>query len=248
MKTPSFLVGSILALAVASCGGGGGGGGGNNGPFSVVRVELPGKDPLNIVVGDDVRFVLAGYEVGTGRRVILQATAWSVLDNQSVGTIDQSGNFHANAAGSARIAAQWDGVPTAQPLKVTVRPQGLARIAGHVRKIAGNAPVEGVQVIFYNVGNAEVGRATSLADGSFLAQVPVSAVKMNFDEDTLRGRYLLQWTYRDVTYQAGDLIANCNAVFVLSNPPLTQGQTGNIPDPLLLYLPDAPPPFPDGCK
>ncbi len=124
---------AVLGCVIVGCGGGGsGGGGGGGGPYSIVRVESPSGDPLNILVGQSLQFVIAGYEVGTGNRVVLQATSWSVLDNQAVGTINGNGNFTAAAPGNARIGATWNGTPTVTSLPITVRPQGLAGISGKV--------------------------------------------------------------------------------------------------------------------
>ncbi|MGI8923035.1 MAG: hypothetical protein ACR2HJ_03185 [Fimbriimonadales bacterium] len=249
MKLFALLSVLLAAIFVASCGGsGGGGGGGGGGPYSSVRVELPGRDPLNIVVGETVRFELAGYDEFTGERDVLQATSWSILDNPNVGTINANGQFTAALPGNARIAATWNGTPPAMPLRITVRPQGLARLTGTVRNASGGAGVGGVQVIFFNQGNAEVGRATTMSNGTFLAQVPTTATTMNLAENTLSGRWLKQWEYRGMVYQAGNSIPNCHATFVVSNPPLNGGETDDIPDPLRVFSLGTPPPFPDGCK
>ena len=245
MKLWTLLIGAA-AVAVIGCGGGGSGGGGGVGPFSIVRVEAATADPLNILVGDSVQFVVAGYEVGTNNRVILQATSWSVLDNQTVGTINGNGVFNAATPGNARIGATWNGVPPVTPLPITVRPQGLAGVQGSVRN--GSTPVRGVIVIFYNAANTEVGRATTLSDGSFKAWVPTTATRMNLDVTTLDGRWLRQWDYIADTYQAGNDIPNCHATFVLTGGPLTNGQTRIISDPIFVFDLNTPPPFPTGCQ
>src|SRR5687768_15449515 len=118
MKFFSLVAVGAFALAMVGCGGGGSGGGGGGGPFSLVRVESPGSDPLNILPGEQVQFVLAGYEVGSGNRVVLNATSWSVLDNTSVGTINGNGLFSATTPGNARIGAMWNGTPPATPLPI----------------------------------------------------------------------------------------------------------------------------------
>jgi hypothetical protein len=245
MKFWSLLSLGALALSLVSCGGGGSGGGGV-GPFSIVRVESPNADPLNIVVGDSVQFELAGYEVGSNNRVVLQATSWSVLDNPAVGTINGTGNFTAAAPGNARIGATWNGTPTATSLPIVVRPAGLAGVQGTVRN--GPTPVRGVIVTFYNASDVEVGRATSMADGSFRGWVPTTTVSMNMDVATLDGRWLRQWDYRGETYQAGTQIPNCHATFVLTGGPLVNGQTRTIADPILVFDLNTPPPFPTGCQ
>jgi hypothetical protein len=247
MKFFSLVAVGAFALAMVGCGGGGsGGGGGGGGPFSLVRVESPSKDPLNILPGENVQFELAGYEVGSGTRVVLNATSWSVLDNPSVGTINGTGNFTAAAPGNARIGAMWNGTPPASPLPITVRPNGLAGVSGSVRN--GGNPVRGVVVVFYNSSDAEVGRATSMQDGTFRGWVPTTAVSMNLEITTLDGRWLRQWDYKSDTYQAGPQIPNCHATMVLTGGPLVVGQVRNMADPIMVFDLNTPPPFPTGCQ
>ncbi|MDQ2987304.1 MAG: Ig-like domain-containing protein [Armatimonadota bacterium] len=245
MKFFTLVSIGAFALAVIGCGGGGSGGGGGGGPFSIVRVESPSTDPLNILVGQSVQFELAGYEQGSGNRVVLQATSWSVLDNPAVGTINGNGSFTGALPGNARIGATWNGTPTVTPLPISVRPQGIAGLAGSVRN--GGTAVRGVVVVFYNAGNTEVGRATSMADGSFRAWVPTTATRMNLDTTTLDGRWLRQWDYLSETYQAGQQIPNCHATFVLTGGVLTNGETRTISGPVQVFDLNTPPPFPSGC-
>lgn len=245
MKFCAAFFALLLTLILGGCSGGGAGGGGGGGPFFLVRVESPGVDPLNILVGQNVAFVIAGYEVGSGNRVVLTATSWSVLDNQAVGSINGNGQFTAAMPGNARIGATWNGTPTVTPLPITVRSQNLAGIRGTVR--SAGQPVAGVVVIFYNAADVEVGRATSLTNGQFTGYVPTTAVRMNLDVASLEGRWLKQWGYRGEVYQAGPTIPNCHAAFVLGTP-LAIGQTSVMADPIDVYDLNLPPPFPTGCK
>jgi hypothetical protein len=246
MKFFSLVAIGAFALAVVGCGGGGSGGGGGGGPFSIVRVESPSADPLNILPGENVQFELAGYEVGSGTRVVLNATSWSVLDNTSVGTINGNGMFTATTPGNARIGAMWNGTPPASPLPIVVRASNLAGVSGTVRN--GGTPVRGVVVIFYNASDVEVGRATSLHDGSFKGWVPTTATRMNLELTTLDGRWLRQWDYRGDTYQAGNQIPNCHATMVLTGGPLQVGVVRNMADPVQVFDLNTPPPFPTGCQ
>lgn len=243
MRIWSLLAAFFALLLTLSCGGGGGNGGGGGGPYSLVRVELPGRDPLNIVVGQSVSFELAGYNALTGRRDVLQATSW-LTDNPGVGTIAQDGTFTAIAPGTAHINATWAGTPASQQITIVVRPAGLARLTGTVRNEATNAAVGGIVVVFFDANNVEVGRATTLANGTFLAQVPTNTVRMNLDTASLSG-WLNQWKYRNIVYQAGNAIPNCHATIVTT--PLVGNQTSNIVDPIKIYDNTRPPPFPDGC-
>jgi hypothetical protein len=245
MKFFTLVACSAFVLGMIGCGGSGSTGGGGGGPFSIVRVESPTKDPLNILPGESVQFELAGYEVGSGTRFVLQATSWSVLDNLAVGTINGTGNFLAQAPGNARIGAMWNGTPTASPLPITVRPLGLAAVQGSVRN--GGNPVRGVVVIFYNASDVEVGRATSMQNGSFKGWVPTTAVSMNLEVNTLEGKWLRQWDYASDTYQAGPQIPNCHATMSLSAP-LAAGQTSTMSDNVIVFDLNTPPPFPTGCN
>ncbi|MDQ2986330.1 MAG: hypothetical protein M3R13_06360 [Armatimonadota bacterium] len=137
-----FLFALALTIAVvAGCGGGGSGGG--TGPFQVVLVESPGADPQNIIVGEEVQFVLAGYKAGGGR-VVLQATSWSVLDNPNVGTINPLGIFTALAAGEARIGATWNGSPAPTPLAIRVKEDPELQIVARIESLLADANSENI--------------------------------------------------------------------------------------------------------
>lgn len=237
---------AFFGILLLGCGGGGGAGGGS-GNYSLVRVELPGRDPINIVVGQMVNFQLAAYDAITGQRFVIAADTWSVILNPAVGTIDQTGKFTAAAPGTAKIHATWlPGSPPAQDLTIVVRPAGLARVSGSVVNILGGNGIGNVQVILYDTNNVEVGRAITQPNGSFLAQVPTTAQKINLDPATLSG-WLNQWQYRNIVYQAGNAIPNCNAIMVLSSP-LTSNQTSSLVGSIQLYDTNQPPPFPGGCS
>jgi hypothetical protein len=239
-----LAAGVVIAAAIStSCGGGGGGG--IPSVFDIVRVELPGRDPINIVVGQTVQFQLAGYL--NGQRYTLTADLWT-LNNGALGTLSQNGSFTATAPGNGTIGATWNGTPPAQSLAIIVRPAGLAGISGRVVQDDSGASVNGVQLIFYDAGNNEVGRANTYTNGNFLAQVPTTTTKVNFDEAILNARgFLQQWIYRLLVYQAGNGIPNCHATIVITNPPLVGGQTRNMPDLLRVVSNALPPPVPTGC-
>jgi hypothetical protein len=242
MNRFSVLVAALAVLLLASCGGGGAGGGG--GVIVLVRIELPNQDPINIVNGQVVTFVLATYD-DTGHRSTVVPDSWSISQNPGIGSIDSTGKFTAAATGNARIRATWINSPLFIPdLNITVRPTGLARLSGSVRNDASSAAVANVTVVFFDNGNIEVGRAISQTNGSFLAQVPTTATRMNLDQATLSG-WLLQWKYRVLVYQAGNGIPNCHATIVTT--PLVANQTSIIADPVRVISIGSPPPFPSGC-
>lgn len=241
----------ILLLGIGAClgvlsGCSGGGGGGEPGELVFFRVELPNRDPLNIEAGQQVQFVLAGYDA-SNRRFVLTAEGWA-LTNQSgdPGVLDPvTGRLSAGTGGRGRVVAFYQGNPIV-PLDIVVRPLGLARLRGTVRSDAGT-PATGVVVLLFDSSNQEVGRATVLSDGRFTALVPTTTDRINFLETSMTG-YLFQWLYRGKYRQAGNQIPNCHALFVASPTPLQPNVLSVISDPFILFPAGSPPPPPpDGC-
>jgi hypothetical protein len=102
-----------------------------------------------------------------------------------------------------------------------------------------------VIVVFYNNANAEVGRARTMGDGTFLASVPTSTTRVNLDRLQLPAGFYFEWRYRTIRYSAN--IVDCHATIVLNNP-LAIGQTSNMPDAIFISpTTDPPPPPPNGC-
>ncbi|GIV03277.1 MAG: hypothetical protein KatS3mg015_2107 [Fimbriimonadales bacterium] len=243
-----FLV-SAFALAISSCGGGSGeGGGGGNVTFFLVRVELPGKDPLNIESGTGPHtFELAGYVQGTGQRVKLTPTSWTLEEVQGdVGTLNSAnGSFTPGSQGTAYVNVVWNGSPTPVRLQIAVRPAGLARLTGDV--IGGGGTTAGTIVAFYDASNNEVGRATVMSNGKFTGLVPNTATKINVPVKA-SGYYPGEWTYNGDTYSWN--VQNCHAPMVL-NQPLQSGQTSTLVGAIGLFVQSQnspPPPPPTGCS
>jgi hypothetical protein len=245
------VLGSIALSAVVfaagvliGCGGGGGGGGSNGGGDLVLfRVELPGRDALNLIVGDDVQFELAGYD-SNNKRTKLTADSWALSNVQgNPGVLSSTGEFSATGIGSADVVASYKN-KNVVPLHLVVHPANNAWIAGSVKSIYGGA-VSNVIVVFYDNGNTEVGRARTNASGAFGASVPLTATKVNLDPNQLPPGWYKEWLYRTVRYSS--VIANCHALVVLDMP-LSSGVTSHMNDPIYLTpTTDPPPPPPDGC-
>jgi len=240
---------SAFALFVASCGGGSGeGGDGGNVSFFLVRVELPGRDPLNIESGTGpYTFELAGYVQGTGQRVKLTPTSWVLEEVQGdVGTLNATnGSFTPGSQGSAFVNVVWAGNPTPVRLRITVRPAGLARLTGDV--IGSGGSTAGTVVAFFDAANNEVGRATVMSNGKFTGLVPTTATKINVPVKAF-GYYPSEWTYNGDTYSWA--VQNCHAVMVL-NQPLQLGQTSALVGAIGLFVQSQsspPPPPPTGCS
>lgn len=242
----SVALGTTLFSAgiIIGCGGGGGGTGNGNGGGDLVAfyVELPGRDALNIIQGETVAFELGGYDASL-HRTKLTADSWSLANVVgNPGTIGPDGTFSATGTGTATVKATY-GNKTVTPLNMAVHvPQ--AWVSGTVNSIYGGG-IANVIVTFYDSGNVEVGRARTNANGAFLASVPESATKVNFDPNQMPPGWYKEWLYRTVRYSS--TIANCHAVMVL-NTPLANGATSNFTDSLRLTpVSDPPPPPPDGC-
>lgn len=242
----TFAVLCAFAGAVFFSSGGCGGGGGALPPFWLVRVELPGRDPLNIEVGQVVQFVLAGYD-NDNNRYTLSTNTFTITNVQgNPGTMEPNGRFTASGVGSARAVATHPEYPV-QGLNFVVRPV-QARISGVVRNESTSAGIANVIVTFYDSSNVETGRATTSANGSFLASVPTNTVKVNFDRSLMPPGWYAEWLYRGVRYTSSTMVPNCHALIIL-NQPLVVGQTSTMPDPLFLTpVVDPPPPPPNGCQ
>lgn len=215
-------------------------------PFVLVRVELPGRDPLNIEIGQVVQFVLAGYDANFNR-FPLRTDTFTITNVQgSPGTMEPNGRFTATGTGSGRAVATWPDNPVTA-LSFVVRPV-QARISGVVRNESNSAGIPNVIVTFYDASNVETGRATTNANGNFLASVPTNTTKVNFDRSLMPPGWYAEWLYRGVRYTSSTWVPNCHAVIVL-NQPLANGVTSTMPDPLFLAATTGPPPPPpNGCQ
>lgn len=240
------LLACCLAVAalVVNIGCGGGGGGGLPNTFVLVRVELPGQDPLNIDVGTSVQFVLAGYDANF-TRFVLTTDTWNLSNVQgSPGTLNSNGSFNATGVGTARVNATWPN-HVVQGLNIATRPF-QAKISGTVRSESSNNGIAGVIVVFYDDTNTEVGRATTNSTGAFLASVPTTTTRVNLDRALMPPGWYAEWLYRGVRYSS--VVTNCHAVIVLSTP-LANGSTSNMPDAIRLTPTiEPPPPPPNGCQ
>lgn len=245
------LIGSLVAGltlfgvgVLIGCGGGGAGGSGNgNGDLVAFYVELPGRDALNLIIGDSVKFELAGYDANLNRTV-LTAESWSLANVVgSPGNLGPDGTFVATGTGSATVKATYQN-KTITPINVVVHPP-QAFVSGNVSSIYGGG-IANCIVTFYDNGNVEVGRARTNANGAFTASVPTTATKVNFAATGgIPNGWYKEWLYRTKRYSAS--IANCHAVMVL-NVPLSNGATSNFTDGIRLTpISDPPPPPPDGC-
>ncbi len=249
LKSALLLASLVVALVVAvlGCGGGGGGGGGGpNPPLVLIRIELPGQDGINIQNGTNNTFVVAGYDANNVRYVLASAN-WSFAGNPAPtgdpGTLSASGTLTAGTGGTARVTATaTEGAVT--PLDIIVKGPG-AKITGRVRQSGTTTGIGNVYVAFYDNANVEVGRAKTLAAGTFTAIVPTTATRVNLVNALVPVGWYKEWVYRSKRYSA--VIANCHALMVLSQA-LSIGATSNMNDTIFLDSTiNPPPPPPDGC-
>ncbi len=246
LRAVLLTLGLALAAFFSYGGCGGTGGGGTPTTFVLVRVELPGQDPLNLEVGMNVQFVLAGYDVNF-TRFVLSTNTWNLTNVQGApGTLNSNGSFNATGVGSGTVNATWPG-HTVTGLNFQVRPL-QAKVTGSVRSESSGNGVSGVIVVFFNDANTEVGRATTNASGTFLGSVPTTATKVNLDRALMPPGWYAEWLYRAVRYSSSTMVPNCHAVMVL-NQPLANGATSTMPDPIFISSTlDPPPPPPNGCQ
>jgi hypothetical protein len=243
----------VLGLGAGSgCGGGSGGtstdGGngttGGNIARYVVEATKNGViiDPTNIIQGETVQFLVAGY-TATNSRIVQSSSGWSIdPTGESEGTMSASGVFTATASGpqftvTATAASQQ------RTGKAQVRPPGQAIVTG--RLVNGfSGFVYNAKVDFYDAGNVLVGTSVAQGNGTFRASVPATAVTFEVNKASIPAGYYKEYQYLGNWYLPQGF---CRAPL----PALTNGATTNLADILIpptsnngSSLPPPPPPSP----
>jgi hypothetical protein len=240
-----------LALLIFGCGGGGssGGNGGGTGTLNDIRVESvfaadPGTivDPLNIQVGDTIRFQVVGYD-DNDNRVILNASNWRTTDAaRQAGQLTQAGVLTATASSNGtRYTVSANAAGAVRSRQYEVRPS-QARVRGRVVDATSGLGIDNIQVRFYNDAGTVVGSVRTAFDGTFLASVPLAATRFHLDPQTVPNAYYNSYSFAGLRY--APTIGTCTAPL----PPLSMGLTTNLP--ANISLPRAsgpPPPPPTGC-
>ena len=118
-----------------------------------------------------------------------------------------------------------------------------AIVTGRVVNQASSTGVAGVSVLFLNSSGVSVAQATTTANGTFSAQVPVTATRFHLDSASISAGFYKSYEYNTKRYSA--LISTCSAPL----PTLTAGVTSALPT--NIEIPPAsgpPPPPPNGCQ
>jgi hypothetical protein len=252
------------ALMLIACGGGGpgtpdptgGGNGGNGGSGGVGHRRIEAtlvSDPSiivdlrNIQVGEPVQLHVVSYSE-QGVRTVLGGVFGTAAPS-NVATVSAAGVLqpHSPTSQPFVVNGNFGGIVTSaqfevKPMQAVVR--GLTRLNG------SGAPVPWMIVEFYNAAGTRVGLVRSAHNGTFRASVPPSATGFTVDvaaSDPPRPGGVVTY-YRQFGYGPFDYarqIANCLAPL----PPLTTGQTTQLPHHIVLYFVSgqSPPPPPDGC-
>ncbi len=248
------VVGSfVLLLAFGSgCGGGGGSGSstgtGTGNPIVRYQVEATKNnliiDPENIVVGEHIQFVVAGY-TATNQRSIQSSSGW-VADptGQTEGTMSGGGLYTATAFGPQFTVSgqsggsQRDGV-------AQVKDPADALVTGRlVDGFGGN--VAGAVIDLYDGSNTLVGTSTSQFDGTFRAAVPTTAVTFELRKNAIPAGYYKEYEYINRWFLPSGL---CRAPL----PALSSGHTSNlsgnvlVPPTSINGASEPPPPPPSPC-
>lgn len=218
-----------MAIIVIGCGGGGGGGGGTTatsatsststtasatGTIDSIVTKLvaqvsPGvyMDPLNIQVGQSVQFVLVNFDLTKGTNQVLPASSFKAV--KLYGNLSSNGNFTATQVSptSSTISASFAGSAYSSPYAVT---PAQPSIHGQVLD-TDNRVIPFVKVKFYDASSNLVGQSTADGLGNFIASVPTTAVRFNFDASTLStAYYYASFIYGPGTYDVLES-ATCSA-------------------------------------
>jgi hypothetical protein len=197
----------VFCLGVGSgCGGGGttgsggnngGNNGGNGGNISRFVIEATKNgtiiDPTNIVEGEVVQFVVAGY-TATNQRIVQSSSGWTIdPTGETEGTITSGGLFTATASGGQFTVSATSG-STLRTGIAQVRPAGQALVTGRVINGYGGF-VYGAVVDFFNAGGAVVGSSIVQGNGTFRASVPDTAVTFELRKTAIPLGYYKEYFY-----------------------------------------------------
>lgn len=265
IKSKEFWISVVLTIAVAvvvGCGGGGGAGGSGGGVEGFL--PKPGQyieftfvqsgdivDPMNLVVGDQVKMVLANYDL-FGTRTVLTTGAWSLSNGASSFSLDSfAGQFTVLASpgtffkfrttsfvnGANTLFEQDGNVPTVIPTVV-----GKVVELGAFSGIPTATGIPYLQVDFFNASGTRVGGSRTDRYGRFSARVPTTATHMMILGSTIKTSHFYKSVYYEGLYFA-PLIDTCRVpVGALGNG------VNTLTSPLALpVVSGVPPPPPNGC-
>ncbi len=225
MKRASFAVTTLAALFLAGCGGnngggaaGGGGGLPTAGPLTFVEAVLaPGGvapsdpaafvvvDPLNVQVGQIIKYQLATYST-TGVRTVLPVTEWRNSDETSafgqIGT--DSGLYEAGNVVTTTtefIGTRYNGVDYFAAYQIK---PAQASVQGQVVDSSTGQPIRGAAIEFYDASGVLIGTVRQPFQGNFRASLPLNAATFTINSDTLPTNYRRVFSFEGNGFRTGD--------------------------------------------
>jgi len=244
--------GLVLGLVTLwNCGGGGGGTPSPTNPIeglSNVRIEpvliasnTP-IDPLQIFVGDEVRFRLVGRNA-SNETVYVNVDGFTATSSAS-GAVATDGTFTAVTAGSSfsvQVTVGTSSFATAAQVRTTD-----VVLTGRLRTQLG-FPAARVTVQCLNSSGSVVATANASSDGSIRMSTPSTATRLNVSFTTADPGatiYARQFFYNTLDYST--LISGCTAPL----GPLTAGTPYSLLTDIVVYqlVGATPPPPPNGCS
>ncbi|MEQ1822414.1 MAG: hypothetical protein ABL949_07885 [Fimbriimonadaceae bacterium] len=210
----------------------------------VVSVSQVGVsiDPPAVTLGPGRSTVITGTVTGaTNTTVNFSASAGSISRINSRQINYTAPTVLGNYTVTASAAANSSKTATCNVTVANVGNNGT--VTGQVRREGTTTGVPNATVAFYNSAGAELGRATTGADGRFSASVPITATRFHIITSSITPAYYAQYTYSGLRYTT--LVISCSAPL----PVLSAGSTTPLPNGVDLNLSsDPPPPPPNGCS
>jgi hypothetical protein len=205
------------------------------------------------VIGPGVTVRANSIELVTGASTDITAAVIGMQDRRVTWTVS-GGTFEETSEGAIRYTApEQTGTYTvtatsvADPTKsdsVTITVvERKAIVRGRVRARANaRTGIYNVVVIFFDANGAEVGRTATLGDGTFGAELPMTARRFHLDPASINSsRYHSEYTYGSLVYDAD--VATCTAPL-----PAFEGRLElSLPSEIVLTETGIRPPIPTGC-
>lgn len=241
----------LSVVTIWNCGGGGGGTPSPNNPIeglSNIRIEpvliASNKpiDPLQIFVGDQVRFRLVGRNA-SNETVYVNVDGFTATSTAS-GVVATDGTFtavSANPAFSVQVTVGTSSFATSAQVRSTD-----VVLSGRLRTQLG-FPAARVTVQCLNSSGSVVASANASSDGSIRMTTPATATRMNISfatADPGATIYARQFFYNALDFST--LISGCTAPL----GPLTSGTPYALLTDVVVYqlVGSTPPPPPNGCN
>ncbi len=252
-----LALGLMVLLVIFGCGGGGGGTGGSGGgsglnPYPGQYLEFitengagVARDPLSLQIGDQIKIVLANYDISGIRTTLPISTLTCSASNSDIQLLAGNKiNVLHRPAGIFVITAQ---ATVAGSLKTYLQdctvPSGSTTISGKVIQDGIGAGVPYVQVSFYDASGTMIAGSRTGAGGLFTATVPANVKSISIKSSSVPAPpYYKSFIYKGKVYTMDASACPVNLSGIIS------GQNNSLPSTMAIFLQvDGPPPPPDGC-